>query len=188
MNRVLKCLSAALAMLAIAGCTSTASRITTSYYVISGATGEELDREISAKGPLKGHALASAAIRFVPVAIDYNEAESSCGFRTVKFRIEAAITLPKWREQGFSRDRELRDAWQFLARYARQHEDVHVKIAEKYAAKIADELMLLPARKSCESLDNAAEKILRRNKREHDREQTAFDRNEQKKLAALFSD
>ena len=52
----------AAAALEIAACTSTQSRVTTTYYTIRGVSGEDLDREIAAKGPLKGHALASAAI------------------------------------------------------------------------------------------------------------------------------
>ena len=171
--------------LAVAACTSTSSRITTTYYNISGITGADLDREIAEKGPLKGHALASAAIKFVPVAIAYDESDGKCRFRTAKFRIEANVTLPRWRAHQTS-DPELKTAWKFLAAYAREHEAVHVAIAEKYAQKIGEELMALPAKKNCDALEEAATRVLKRNKTEHNREQLAFDKDEQERLAELF--
>jgi len=171
--------------LAVAACTSTSSRITTTYYNINGITGADLDREIATKGPLKGHALASAAIKFVPVAISYDEGDGKCRFREVKFRIDANVTLPRWRGHNSS-DPELRTAWRFLSAYAREHEAVHVAIAEKYARKISEELKALPAKKDCDALDASAERVLKRNKTEHNREQLAFDREEQERLAELF--
>ncbi|GAB4348560.1 MAG: hypothetical protein Kow0026_03190 [Oricola sp.] len=171
--------------LAVGACTSTASRITTTYYNISGITGADLDREIATKGPLKGHALASSAIKFVPVGISYDEKDGRCRFREAKFRIEANVTLPRWRAHPSS-DPELRTAWKFLSAYAREHEAVHVAIAEKYARKIGEELMALPPKKDCDTLEAAATRVLKRNKAEHNREQLAFDREEQERLADLF--
>ncbi|MFZ2099590.1 MAG: DUF922 domain-containing protein [Oricola sp.] len=168
-----------------AGCVSTESRITTTYYTISGSTGADLDREIASKGPLKGHAMASAAIKFVPVAIAYDKSDGMCRFGEASFRIEANVTLPRWRAHAAS-DADLRVAWKFLAKYAREHEQVHVAIAEKYARKIGAELKALPAQKDCDRLDDAAERVLKRNKRDHNRDQLAFDAAEQKRLGTLF--
>ncbi|QKV17388.1 DUF922 domain-containing protein [Oricola thermophila] len=173
------------AALGLAACASTAPRITTTYYNINGTTGADLDREIAEKGPLKGHALASAAIKFVPVAISYDKSDGKCRFRDAKFRIEANVTLPRWRTRA-STDPELRTAWKFLSAYAREHEAVHVAIAEKYARKIGEELMALPAKETCDDLDKAAERVLKRNRVEHNREQLAFDEEEQQRLAELF--
>lgn len=173
------------ASLALTACSTTEPRITTTYYTITGTTGAELDREIAQKGPLKGHALASAAIKFVPVKIDYDESDGACAFRAAKFRIEANVTLPRWRAQAAS-DPELRTAWKFLSTYAREHEAVHIAIAEKYARKIGEELEALPPRKTCDALDAAAERVLKRNKTEHNRAQLAFDEEEQKRLAELI--
>lgn len=178
-------LSLIAAGIALAACTSTSSRITTTYYNISGVTGADLDREIAEKGPLKGHALASAAIKFVPVAITYDQGDGKCAFRQVKFRIEANVTLPRWRNHASS-DPELRTAWKFLSAYAREHEAVHVAIAEKYAEKISENLKALPAKKDCDALDASAERVLKRIKVEHNREQLSFDKDEQKRLAELF--
>lgn len=172
--------------LAMAACTSTQSRVTTTYYTIRGNSGADLDREIAAKGPLKGHALASAAIKFVPVAVSYDESEDGCRFREAKFRIEADITLPRWQDRRRSADPDLRVAWESLAAYARLHEEQHIAIAEQYAKKIGADLMAIPARKDCDALDAAAQRVLKRNRRDHNRAQLAFDAREQKRLSALL--
>ncbi|MAS07938.1 MAG: hypothetical protein CL534_25065 [Ahrensia sp.] len=176
----------AAAALTLAACISTQSRVTTTYYTIRGVSGEDLDREIAAKGPLKGHALASAAIKFVPVAISYDESGGKCAFGEAKFRIDAEMTLPRWQEHRQSNDPDLRIAWRNLSDYARQHEEHHIAIAEKYAAKIGKELKALPAKSTCDALDKAAQRVLQKNKRDHNREQLAFDAAEQKRLSALF--
>ena len=176
----------AAAALEIAACTSTQSRVTTTYYTIRGVSGEDLDREIAAKGPLKGHALASAAIKFVPAAVSYEESGGKCSYREAKFRIEAEMTLPRWQEHRQSNDPDLRIAWRNLSDYARQHEEHHIAIVEKYAAKIGKELMALPAKSTCDALDKSAQRVLQKNKRDHNREQLAFDAAEQKRLSALF--
>ncbi len=178
-------LLAATAM-AVAACTSTKSRITTTYYTIRGQSGADLDREIATKGPLKGHALASAAIKFVPVAVSYDESDGKCAFREARFRIEASLTLPRWQDHRQNSDPDLRAAWANLSDYARQHEEEHVKIAESFAARIGKELKAIPPKATCEALDAAAQRVLKRNKREHNRQQLAFDAAEQKRLSALF--
>ena len=121
----------------------------------------------------------------MPASVVYDTSGGKCAYRHAKFRIEANITLPRWRGVTSSNP-DLRSAWKFLAAYARQHEEVHVKIAEKHAARIAEELEALSPRKDCDALDDAAERILKRVKVEHNREQLAFDRQEQKRLAALY--
>lgn len=176
---------AVISLTALTACTSTASKITTTYYSIGGSSGAELDREIAVKGPMQGHALASAAIKFVPVAVSYDKTKTGCSYKLARFRVEANITLPRWHNESASNS-DLRNAWRFLSAYAREHEQVHIEIAEKYAAKITRELEALPPHKTCEALDAAAEKVLKRNRREHNREQLAFDAAENRRLANLY--
>jgi predicted secreted Zn-dependent protease len=183
---ILRLVAVYLGLLLVAGCVSTASKISTKYYTISGFSGAELDREISAKGPMKGHALAATAISFTPVAIEYEETETNCRFSKAAFRIDADITLPRWREHLVSTNSELRSAWSFLSRYARKHEEVHILIAEKHAKLLGEQLMALKPRKNCDRLEAAAKRVLQKSRVAHDREQKAFDAAEQKRLAQLF--
>ncbi|MEO1748548.1 MAG: DUF922 domain-containing protein [Pseudomonadota bacterium] len=181
---------AVLAMLAaaISGCVSTSPDVTTSYYTISGQTSDELDRELRLRGPMQGHAIAVAAIRFNPVAVIQEEAPDGCLFKTAKFRVEAKITLPRWKERNQTRDRDLRRAWDGLARYAKIHEDTHVKIAERFAKLLGEELEEIPAQNDCRTLDRAAKKVVERTRRAHTKAQNAFDAAEQRRLARLFAE
>jgi predicted secreted Zn-dependent protease len=172
--------------LAIAACTSTASNVTTDYYLVSGTTSEALDRDIRRKGPMQGHALAVAAIRFVPVSVQQETTDEGCVFTEALFRIDANIMLPRWKERATSGDRELRSAWDSLARYAKAHEDVHVQIAERYARELGEAIEALPPRETCEALDNSAERVVKRMARRHQADQLAFDRAEQDRLEQLL--
>lgn len=174
--------------LLLASCVSTASTVSTDYYSVNGSTSQQLDRELRNKGPLNGHALASAAIRFEPVSVFQEESALGCRYRTAKFRVDANITLPRWSNKRQSGDRELRRAWDGLARYAKLHEQTHVKIAEDYAKVLGSTLMELAPQNSCAKLDRTSKKIVDKILRNHDRAQKAFDTTEQKRLAVLFDD
>lgn len=170
----------------LAGCVNTASTVTTNYYSVSGTTSEELDRELRSKGPMEGHALAVAAISFAPVSVQQQITDRGCVFTEAKFKVNAEITLPRWRERGQSSDRQLRRSWDALAAYARAHEQVHVEIAEDYARRLGRQIEALDPEPSCEALDRAAAAVVRKLGRAHDAEQRAFDAAEQLRLAQLL--
>ena len=180
---------AVLAALAFAtsGCVSTSPQVATNYYLISGQTSEELDDELRRRGPLSGHAIAVAAIRFNPVAVIQEEQTDGCIFKTAKFRVQAEITLPRWKERNQTDDRDLRQAWDGLARYAKLHEDTHVKIAERFAKLLGEELEDIPAKSDCRKLDGVAKKVVEKTRRAHTKAQNAFDEAEQRRLARLFA-
>ncbi|WP_053997353.1 DUF922 domain-containing protein [Ahrensia marina] len=176
------------ALASLVGCVSTSPAIKTSFYTVNGLTGAQIDRELRAKGPLDGHALASAAISFEPVSVLQESSKDGCRFKTAKFRVKANLTLPRWAERRSSKDQNLRRAWDGLSKYAKLHEEMHVKIAEQYAKQMGDSLMDLPTHKTCEKLDKVAEKAFKGLLRDHDRAQRRFDAIEQKRLAALFAE
>jgi len=184
--RLQRMLLTGLLALAVTACTSTASNVTTEYYLVSGSTSEALDRDIRRKGPMQGHALAVAAIRFVPVSVQQEQTDEGCVFTEALFRVDANITLPRWKERSTSTNRELRSAWDSLARYAKAHEDVHVRIAEHYARELGEAIAALPPRETCEALDNSAERVVKRMARRHQADQLAFDRAEQERLERLM--
>lgn len=173
--------------LVLTACVSTATQVSTSYYDVRGTTAEDIDRDIRAKGPLKGHALALAAIQFEPVSILQRETDKGCHFEAAKFRVKAAITLPRWTDRLKSPDRDLRRAWQGLSDYARWHEDMHVRIAERFASQLSRDIEAIEPQKTCDRLDRTAKTIVDRNARSHDKAQNAFDRAEQKRLQQLIA-
>lgn len=170
----------------VAGCTT--SKVSTSYYTISGETAPQLDREIRRKGPMKGHALAVAAISFVPVSVTQEESKAGCRFKSARFRVEADITLPRWQQRTQSSDRDLKRAWDGLSRYARAHENQHVIIAEQFAGKMSEDLLAIPAQKSCKSLDRQAKKIVDRIGKQHNEAQNFFDAEEARRLKRLMAE
>lgn len=179
------CLSLAILL---GACVSTASTVSTEFYDVRGGTSEQIDVELRRNGPMNGHALASAAIKFEPVSIFPQMSDNGCTFRTAKFRVDANITLPRWINRSASKDRDLRRAWDGLARYAKLHEKTHVKIAENYAKLLGKALLEMPAADSCEKLDRQSVKVVTRILKDHDKAQKAFDDAEQKRLAVLFEE
>lgn len=172
----------------LVSCVSTASTVSTEFYSVNGSTSQQLDRELRRKGPLNGHALASAAIRFEQVALERQESALGCEYSVAKFRVDANITLPRWVNRSQSRDRELRQAWDGLARYAKLHEETHVRIAETYAKALGSALMGLPPQSTCEKLETESAKVVEKISRAHDKAQKAFDAAEQRRLAAIFAE
>lgn len=170
----------------LAGCVSTSTQVTTDYYLVRGSTAAEIDRDIRDKGPMRGHALAVAAISFEPVSVLQEVSEEQCRFKTAKFRVVANVTLPRWADRNASDDRALRSAWSNLSRYAKVHEDTHVRIAETFARELGNEIEALEPRKTCERLDRDAKRVVQRIEREHNRAQLAFDAAEQRRLRALL--
>ncbi|MEO0636663.1 MAG: DUF922 domain-containing protein [Pseudomonadota bacterium] len=168
----------------LAACTTT--QVTTGYYDLEGQTGEELDRQIRLKGPAQGHALASAAIRFKPVGIDFREDDRGCRVSRAAIQVIANITLPRWTNRLGS-EPELRAAFNELQRYARVHEQTHVRIAEAAARDMERSLKALSPSSTCKALDRRVERTVKAILKKHDRAQKAFDAAEAKRLAAIYA-
>ena len=175
----------AILALAVTACTSTQSTVNTRYYLVSGTTGEAIDRDMRRKGPMDGHAVAVAAIRFKPVSVLQEQTADGCRFTEALFKVDADITLPRWRQRATTGDRQLRRAWDRFADYARAHEQVHVRIAEQFAKRLGEEIAALPPQPDCNALDKSAERVVRRIGREHNTAQLAFDRAERARLERL---
>ncbi|MEM0899022.1 MAG: DUF922 domain-containing protein [Pseudomonadota bacterium] len=180
-------LATPLIAMCLSACVSTATQVTTSYYNVRGETAEEIDADIRRNGPMRGHALAVAAISLQPVSVQQSISGNSCSFSTAKFRVNAAITLPRWTDRLRSRDNDLRRAWRGLSDYARWHEDTHVKIAEEFAKQLGDDIEAIPPQRNCERLDRIAERIVKKNAKAHDRAQNAFDAREQERLRRMIA-
>lgn len=174
-----------LAATLLAACTT--SQVTTGYYDLEGSTGEQLDRQIRLKGPAKGHALASAAIRFKPLDISFREDAAGCAVSRARIQVIANITLPRWQNRLGSEE-GLRRAFNNLQNYARAHEKTHVRIAELAAREMESALKALPASSTCKRLDKKVERTVKAKLRKHDKAQKAFDAAEARRLAEIFGE
>lgn len=167
---------------ALVGCSQTS--VTTGFYDIQGSTAKTLDKEIRKKGPLKGHALASAAIQFNPTSIIERETSAGCDIKSAKIKVIANITLPRWRNRAGA-DPKLKRAFDGLARYAKAHEKVHVKIANAYARSMEKALVAIKPQKSCRALEKRADRVIKAELAKHHKAQLAFDAAEQKFLRRI---
>lgn len=179
----LKVLLPIMGLLVLAGCSQTA--VSTGYYDIQGNTAKSLDRDIKRKGPLKGHALASAAIQFEPVSIVEKEDAKGCSISRARIKVIAKITLPRWKDRSGA-DAELKRAFNGLARYAKAHEKVHVDIANSYARSMEKSLQAIKPQKTCKQLQRVADRVIKAELVQHRKAQNKFDADEQRRLNRLI--
>lgn len=178
----LKVLLPLLAMFSLIGCSQTV--VSTGYYDIKGNTAKSLDRDIKRKGPLKGHALASAAIQFDPVSIVEKEDVQGCSISNARIKVIAKITLPRWKDRTGA-DSDLKRSFDGLARYAKAHEKVHVEIAKLYARNMEKALRAIKPQSSCKQLQKVADRVIKAELAKHRKAQNKFDADEQKRLMRL---
>ncbi len=175
--------------LALSGCMSSSagsrSEVSVGYYNVKGTSFEELDKEIALHGPVVsgvGKAIASTRVRMLP-DIRYDTSAGKCRVSSAKIRVRADITLPRLTDRGRV-DRKLGRAFSNIEEYARQHEAVHVQIAEDHAAMAEERILRLPAQQSCESLSAQAASVFRKVMEKHEAAQLAFDEQERRRFAS----
>ena len=182
----LRRLGAVAGLAALAACTTVpGSGTSIDYYNVRGTTAKQIDNEIRRFGPNGGHALAVARIRMIP-DVAYDRSGGKCRFSRARVGVNAAVTLPRFIDRNRT-DPQLKRAIDNLDEYARFHEAVHVAIANEYADRIGSSLRELPSQGTCEALDNRAAAVSRALLKQHDAAQKKFDRDEQRRLAALTS-
>lgn len=155
---------------------------TYSYFNIGGRTIEEIEVELSRRGPKMegtGRRHPGATRMEFTTRVSYAEAAGSCRIGGATVSVKAKVILPRWRARGKA-ERETRIIWDTLAADIKRHEESHISIAKNHAREMEKALTALPAEKTCQAVAQRAkatnEKILAR----HDAEQARFDRVEGK--------
>lgn len=150
---------------------------TYSYFNIGGRTIEEIEVELSRRGPKMegtGRRHPGATRMEFTTRVSYAEADGSCRIARAVVSVKAKVILPRWRSRGKA-ERETRIIWDTLAADIKRHEESHISIAKNHARAMEKALKALPAEKTCQAVAQRAkatnEKILAR----HDAEQAHFD-------------
>jgi predicted secreted Zn-dependent protease len=170
--------------LVLSGCTSTS--VSTGYYEVSGRTGKELDRSIARNAPMRGHAFAATQLTILPVSVLTGQDETGCRVTSAKFRVDAKITMPRWKNRkGASKN--LQDGFDLFADYARLHEEIHVKIGEAAAREMERSVLAIQPQKTCEVLEQKAKRAIEDVQRDHHKAQLAFDAAEEKRISKLLA-
>jgi predicted secreted Zn-dependent protease len=176
----------------LAACTTTDTKRATQFYDVKGSTPQAIDRQMRKLGPMRGHAIATAEIKFEVVEGKLVERTAPDGRKTcvadrIDIRVVANITLPRWMERQ-NADAGLRRAFDNMAAYAKAHEDVHVRIAEEAVTLMETLIKLIPPQKSCKAYEREVDKVVDAVKKLHNKAQLQFDAAEQKRLKKLFAD
>ncbi|MEM8552270.1 MAG: DUF922 domain-containing protein [Pseudomonadota bacterium] len=156
-------------------------------YRVRGNTGPEVNRSLFRGGAnIIGTpgALAVAKIGFEfegePV-----QRRSVCLVENADVTVDAEVTVPVWRSTRRASP-ELRAAWKDFEGYARWHEEQHILIAERFAARVEAAIESARAR-TCDSLTVQVNRVVRRIGRQHDAAQRQFDVNERRRVRRLLN-
>lgn len=150
------------------------------YFQIGGRTAEELDRELERRGPY-----ASATGARHPGAtrikfggdITYVEHPGRCAVQAARVTVSAHIILPRWSNRKRAPN-SLGLIWDTLSRDIKRHEERHAEIAKQHAQALEKSLVAMRARKTCEEVQKAVDKMTEEAVNTHDRDQMRFDRAE----------
>ncbi|MBP2549365.1 putative secreted Zn-dependent protease [Neorhizobium galegae] len=181
-------LKACLVFLVVPVMPSDAAQITKtySYFSISGRTAEDLDAELSRRGPLTGATgfrhPGATEIKFGG-DITYHESEGRCSIGDVNVTLSTRITLPRWKNRQRS-DPSLALIWDTLSADIKRHEERHAEIARQHARTLEQALRALPSQRSCAVLERQVGDTSRREIDAHDAEQLRFDMVEAKNFEA----
>jgi predicted secreted Zn-dependent protease len=149
-----------------------------SYFDIRGRTADDLDLELSRRGPTASGSSArhpgATRIRFGGEAT-YVQSGGRCRIGNVRVTVHTEIILPRWsNRRGASR--ELSMIWDALSSDIKRHEERHAEIARNQARAMERAIRSLRPQRSCEAMQEAVSDESVRGIEEHDRQQARFDR------------
>lgn len=147
------------------------------WFNIGGTTADDLDRELSRRGPLTRNTGArhpgATEIKFGG-DITYVEKEGRCSTGPVTVKLTTRLILPRWTNRKRA-DSELGMIWDTLSADIKRHEERHAEIARNHARDLEKRLRALRPQKDCRSLEALVSATTREVMDSHDREQLHFD-------------
>lgn len=188
MKRTLLFVCASLVVMAGASSAQTVSR-TYSYFTIGGVTLQEIDEELSRRGPKvssTGKRHPGATQMQFSTRYTFASTENWCHIQKAVVSVKAKMILPQWRARGRS-DPDTRLIWDTLSSDIRRHEESHVQIARNHARKLEDALQAIGRRSDCDAVKAVAKTVSDRLLAEHDAAQNRFDRIESINFEKRFS-
>lgn len=182
MALTLKFLAAALAVGVSVSATAPAASAnlnkTYSYFSIGGATLDEIQTELSKRGPhVKSTGLRHPGATQMEFnsRVGYGQTADSCKIVSATVSVKAKVVLPRWRRTAKA-DGDVRFIWSTLEADIKRHEESHVVIAKNHARELEQAILKIGRQKTCaiaaEKAQAMSDKILAK----HDREQQRFDR------------
>lgn len=157
-----------------------------SYFSIGGRTAEDLDKELSSRGPMTKATGArhpgATEIKFGG-ELNYVEKDGRCSVGAVKVTLQTKILLPRWKNRNRT-DKDLALIWDTLSADIKRHEERHAEISRGYARSLEKKLKALRPQKNCETLQQQVSKTTEEVMNSHDQDQLRFDRVESRNFDA----
>lgn len=185
MSRVRVPFKVALLALLVAAPLGTASGETVvnksfSYFSIGGRTAEELDKALSASGPMMKSTGArhpgATRIKFGGL-ITYVSRNGRCAVGSARVTLNTRIILPKWKYRRQA-GRDLALVWDTLSSDIKRHEERHAEIARNHARRMEKMFLALKPQDTCEEMQESVARVSATAIEAHDKDQARFDRTE----------
>jgi predicted secreted Zn-dependent protease len=165
---------------------------TYSYFSIGGTTLDEIQDELSRRGPhvkTTGARHPGATRMEFSSRLGYSQTERGCQITSAAITVKAKVILPRWKRSPKA-EADTKFIWATLEADIKRHEESHVIIAKNHARLLEQKLLSIGRQKTCaiaaEKAGAVNEKILA----QHDAEQQRFDRvegiNFEKRLLRLL--
>ncbi|KQV81663.1 DUF922 domain-containing protein [Rhizobium sp. Root1220] len=149
-----------------------------SYFTIKGKTADDLDLQLSTRGPTANGSSArhpgATKIRFGGEAT-YVQHDGRCSVGSAKVTVHTQIILPRWSSRKGA-SKQLSMIWDALSSDIKRHEERHAEIARNQARAMEKQILALPPQRSCERMQQLVSDVSTRGIEEHDRLQARFDR------------
>ncbi|WP_082659748.1 DUF922 domain-containing Zn-dependent protease [Aureimonas sp. AU40] len=157
----------------------------TTYFMVSGKSFDELNRQLGMKGPDIGGGDRHAGSTEVSFKSDtsYKAVPGGCRIGQARVKLDLRTTLPRWSAPSNS-TRETRVLWKTLRDDIATHEAEHAHIAKSWLKRIEDKIRSLPAEANCSLMESRANAEIRAMIKHHDADQLAFDAAEAKRIDA----
>lgn len=155
---------------------------TYSYFSIGGRTLEDIQAELSKRGPklLGSGARHPGATRMEFTSkVTYGEKDGVCRVADARVSVKAEVILPRWRQRARA-EQDVRLIWDTLSADIKRHEESHIVIAKNHARELEDALKTLPRQRGCPKMAELVKTRSAAILEKHDREQARFDRIEGK--------
>jgi predicted secreted Zn-dependent protease len=169
----------ALLLLALAAPAEAASLLKSySYFNIGGRTLEELEKELSRRGPQMqgtGKRHPGATQMEFTSRVGYAEQNGYCRVAKADVTVKAKVILPRWQLRRRA-EQDVALIWDTLSADIKRHEESHVIIAKNHARELEDALKGLNRFRTCAAAQAKVKEVTNTILTKHDREQERFDR------------
>jgi len=171
-------LTAAISLLVVAPAAAAGVTKSYSYFTIGGLTVEEIERELTVRGPQvksTGSRHPGATQMEFKTRVKYGMKKKRCVVTDARVTVEARIILPRWNKRSRA-GADVRLIWDTLASDIKRHEESHVVIAKNYARELEQALEALDPQRDCATAQAKVATLTDRILARHDEDQQRFDR------------